>query len=56
VEDVKRVNFRNRVPAIVLHELIDGEYQPARAEAAGTMFVMKEPSEFSIDPGDLLDE
>lgn len=51
-----RVDFRNRVPAIVLHELVDGEYQPVRAEAAGTAFVMKEPFEFSIDPEDLLDD
>lgn len=51
-----RVEFRNRVPAIVLYRLVDGEYQPVRAEAAGTIFVMTEPFEFSIDPADLLDE
>jgi Uma2 family endonuclease len=51
-----RVDFRNRVPALVLQELVDGEYQPIVAAAAGGTFVMKEPFEFSIDPEDLLDE
>ncbi|MFV2017056.1 hypothetical protein [Micromonospora sp. LOL_023] len=36
--------------------MADGEYRPVAAAAAGTMFVMKEPFEFSIDPADLLDE
>jgi len=51
-----RVDFRNRIPAVVLHELVDGEYTPAVAAAAGTVFVMKEPFEFTIDPADLLDD
>jgi len=51
-----RVEFRRRVPTIVLHELIDGEYRPALACAAGTTFDMVEPFRFSIDPGELLDD
>jgi Uma2 family endonuclease len=51
-----RVDFRNRIPALVLHELVDGEYQPVVAAAAGGTFVIKEPFEFSIAPEDLLDE
>lgn len=51
-----RVDFRNRVPTLALHELIDGEYQPVVAAAAGTIFEMKEPSAFAIDPGELLDD
>ena len=51
-----RVDLRNRVPAILLQELADGEYRPMVAAGAGTMFVMKEPFEFSIDPADLLDD
>jgi Uma2 family endonuclease len=50
-----RVDFRNRVPALALHELIDGEYQPVAAAAAGTTFVMREPFGFEVDPADLLD-
>ena len=51
-----RVDLRNRVPALALYELVDGEYRPVAAAAAGTTFVMKEPFEFSIDPADLLDD
>jgi Uma2 family endonuclease len=51
-----RVDLRNRVPALALYELIDGEYRPVAAAAAGSIFVMKEPFEFSMDPADLLDE
>ncbi len=51
-----RIEFRRRVPAIVLHELIDGEYEPVLACAAGTTFAMTEPFPFSIDPGELLDD
>ena len=51
-----RVEFRRRVPTVVLHELIDGEYRPALACAAGTKFDMAEPFPFSIDPGELLDD
>lgn len=51
-----RVDFRNRVPALILHELVDAEYQPVVAAAAGGTFAMKDPFAFSIDPDDLLDE
>ncbi|MFI5845511.1 Uma2 family endonuclease [Catenuloplanes sp. NPDC051500] len=51
-----RVDFRNRVPAVTLFALEDGEYQPLVAAAAGTMFVMKEPFAVEFDPADLLDE
>ena len=51
-----RVDFRNRVPAPALFELLDGEYQPTVAAAAGGVFAMKAPFEFSIDPADLLDD
>jgi Uma2 family endonuclease len=51
-----RVDFRNRIPAVTLSELVDGEYQPLVAAAAGTMFVMKEPFAVEFDPADLLDE
>jgi hypothetical protein len=51
-----RVDFRNRVPALILHELVDAEYQPVVAAAAGGIFAMKDPFEFSIDPRGLLDE
>lgn len=51
-----RVDFRRRVPTIVLHELIDGEYEPVLACAAGTTFAMSEPFAFSIDPAELLDD
>ncbi|MFI7600729.1 Uma2 family endonuclease [Actinoplanes sp. NPDC049681] len=51
-----RVDFRNRIPSLVLHELVDGEYLPVVAAAAGGTFAMRQPFEFSIDPADLLDE
>ncbi|WP_406036843.1 Uma2 family endonuclease [Micromonospora sp. NBC_00898] len=51
-----RVDLRNRVPALALHELVEGEYQALSAAAAGTTFVMRQPFEFSVDPADLLDE
>ncbi|MEU7955158.1 hypothetical protein ACGFJ4_24520 [Micromonospora chalcea] len=51
-----RVDLRNRVPALALYELVEGEYRPLAAAAAGTTFVMPEPFEFSVDPADLLDE
>jgi len=50
-----RIEFRNRVPALALHELIEGEYQPVVAAAAGTTFVMKEPFAFAIDPAELME-
>ncbi|MBU8859430.1 MULTISPECIES: Uma2 family endonuclease [unclassified Micromonospora] len=51
-----RVDLRNRVPALALDGLVEGEYRPLAAAAAGTTFVMREPFEFSVDPADLLDE
>ncbi|MEU7170685.1 Uma2 family endonuclease [Micromonospora tulbaghiae] len=51
-----RVDLRNRVPALALYELVEGEYRPLAAAAAGTTFVMRQPFEFSVDPADLLDE
>ncbi|PZF97714.1 Uma2 family endonuclease [Micromonospora endophytica] len=51
-----RVDLRNRIPTIALYELTDGEYRPVAAAAAGSRFVMREPFEFSVDPGDLLGE
>ncbi|MFI7216701.1 Uma2 family endonuclease [Micromonospora maritima] len=51
-----RVDLRNRVPALALYEMVDGEYRPLSAAAAGTTFVMRQPFEFAIDPADLLDE
>ncbi|PWU53212.1 hypothetical protein DLJ46_01635 [Micromonospora globispora] len=51
-----RVDLRNRVPAMALYELVEGEYLPLAAAAAGTTFVMRQPFEFSVDPADLLDE
>lgn len=51
-----RVDLRNRVPAMALYELVEGEYRPLAAAAAGTTFVMKQPFEFSVDPAELLDE
>ncbi|WP_433317293.1 Uma2 family endonuclease [Micromonospora chersina] len=51
-----RVDLRNRVPALALYELVDGEYRPLAAAAAGATFVMRQPFEFSVDPADLLDE
>ncbi|MCY1145242.1 Uma2 family endonuclease [Actinoplanes sp. Pm04-4] len=51
-----RVDFRNHVPGLVLHELVDGEYRPTVAAAAGSVFSMTEPFDFSIDPADLMDE
>ncbi|MEO3780008.1 Uma2 family endonuclease [Micromonospora sp. B11E3] len=51
-----RVDLRNRVPTLALFELVEGEYRPLAAAAAGTTFVMTRPFEFSVDPADLLDE
>jgi Uma2 family endonuclease len=49
-----RVDFRDRVPGLVLHELRDDEYQPVVVAAAGGTFAMREPFEFSVDPETLL--
>ncbi|MGC4756241.1 Uma2 family endonuclease [Micromonospora trifolii] len=51
-----RVDLRNRVPTIALFELVDAEYRPLAAAAAGSTFAMREPFEFAIDPAELLDE
>ncbi|MEV4638507.1 Uma2 family endonuclease [Actinoplanes sp. NPDC049548] len=51
-----RIEFRNRVPGIVLHELREGQYQPVTVAAAGETFDMREPFAFSVDPVDLLGE
>jgi Uma2 family endonuclease len=51
-----RVDLRNRVPTMALFELVDGEYRPLAAAAAGSTFAMREPFEFAIDPDELLDE
>jgi Uma2 family endonuclease len=50
-----RVDLRNRVPAMALYELVDREYTPVAAAAAGGRFVMTQPFDFAIDPADLLD-
>jgi Uma2 family endonuclease len=49
-----RIDFRNRLPALVLHQLVDGEYQPVVVAAAGGTFAMVEPFRFSVDPAELL--
>ncbi|MCA2215190.1 Uma2 family endonuclease [Jidongwangia harbinensis] len=49
-----RVDARNRVPGLVLHELVDGAYRPVVATAAGTVFAMTAPFTFSVDPAELL--
>ncbi|MDQ7907273.1 Uma2 family endonuclease [Phytohabitans sp. ZYX-F-186] len=51
-----RIDFRNRVPALALFALEDGEYRPTVAAAAGSVFAMKEPFEFEIDPADLVED
>jgi len=50
-----RVDARNRIPSLVLHELTDAGYRPVVAAAAGSSFAMTAPFEFAVDPGDLLD-
>jgi Uma2 family endonuclease len=49
-----RIDFRNRLPALVLHQLIDGEYQPVVVAAAGGTLAMRDPFAFSVDPAELL--
>lgn len=49
-----RIDFRNRVPGLVLHRLVNGAYQPAVAAAAGGTFAMTDPFPFSVDPAELL--
>lgn len=51
-----RVDLRNRVPTVALYELVDGEYRPLAAAAAGSTFTMVRPFDFSVDPADLLDD
>lgn len=50
IQHYLRVEFRNGDPVVLLHELIDGEYRPVSAAAAGSMFRMSEPFAFEIDP------
>ena len=50
-----RVEVRNRIPALALHQLVDGAYRPIVAAAAGALFTMTEPFPFEIDPAALLD-
>jgi hypothetical protein len=50
-----RVEFRNGVPVVLLHELADGKYRPIVVAPGGTMFRMTEPFPFEMDPADLLD-
>lgn len=51
-----RVEFRRRVPAIMLFELVDQEYKPLVGTAGGSTFTMDEPFPYSVDPATLLDE
>lgn len=51
-----RIEFRRRVPTIVLQELVDGDYRTVLACAAGATFAMTEPFPFDVDPGELLDD
>lgn len=51
-----RVDLRNRVPTLALFELVEGEYRPLAAAAAGSIFQMTRPFAFSVDPADLLDD
>ncbi len=51
-----RIDFRDRVPSLVLSELADGGYRLVMAAAAGITFTMREPFEFTIEPEALLDE
>jgi Uma2 family endonuclease len=51
-----RIDFRNHVPAVALHELAEGEYRPVVVAAAGGIFAMTMPFVFTIDPADLLDD
>ncbi len=44
------------LPTIALLELVDGEYRPLAAAAAGTTFGTNRPLDFSVDPADLLDD
>lgn len=50
------VDFRDRVPSLVLSELVDGAYRPVVTATAGEMFRMAEPFAFEIDPAALLDD
>ena len=50
-----RVDCRERVPTLTLHELAGGTYR-AVVSATGVAFAMRDPFVFTIDPGELLDE
>jgi Putative restriction endonuclease len=47
-----RVDFRDRVPVLVLHRLVGGSYQPVAS--GDRVFTMTDPFVFSIDPADLV--
>jgi hypothetical protein len=47
-----RVDFRDRLPVLVLHRLVDGSYRPVAS--GGRVFSMTEPFAFSVDPADLV--
>jgi hypothetical protein len=51
-----RVDFRNRIPALVLSRLAGGGYQPVVVAAARETFAMTDPFEFAMDPASLLDD
>jgi hypothetical protein len=51
-----RIDFRERMPSLVLGELTDGEYRPVVTAAAEQIFSTSEPFEFAIEPEALLDE
>lgn len=51
-----RIEFRGDDPAILLHELIDGEYELVAVGTAGSTFQMTKPFAFEIDPADLRDD
>jgi Uma2 family endonuclease len=51
-----RVEFRGDDPVVFLHQLTHkGDYQQIMVGAGGSLFVMREPFPFCIDPMDLLD-
>jgi Uma2 family endonuclease len=51
-----RVEFRGDDPVVFLHRLTHkGEYQQVMVGAGGSLFVMRDPFPFCIDPMDLLD-
>jgi hypothetical protein len=51
-----RADFRDRIPALSLHELVEGEYRPFVVAAAAAMFSTTKPFPFEVDPAGLVDE